>query len=148
MPINLKNYTTEVSTSKSLEQIERLLIQFGATNIMKEYSPTGACSAISFIILVENMKLPFRLPAKVQEVFIWFKRKFPNRKDASLLEQAERVVWKQLWEWTHITLSGIELQQIETLEAFFPFLYEVERGRTFYDRIKEGKFKALLPAAQ
>jgi hypothetical protein len=145
MPINLKNYTTEVAASKSIEQIEKLLIQFGASNIMKECSSGGKCSAISFMIVVENMKLPFRLPAKVKEAYVWLKKKFPARKDATLLEQAERVVWKQLWDWTHITLSGIELEQLETLEALFPYLYDIAKGESYYDKVKANQFKALLP---
>jgi len=145
MTINIKNYTTEVAASKSIEGIERLLIDFGATNIMKEYGPGGRVTQISFIVVVENMRLPFRLPAKVKEVYIWLKKKFPQRKDATLLEQAERVVWKQLWDWVHITLSGIQLEQLETLEALFPYLYEIEKNQTYYQRIKQAKFKALLP---
>lgn len=145
MPINLKNYTTEVQAARSIEAIEKLLVAFGASNIMKEYCPAGKCTALSFIVVVDNMKLPFRLPAKVQPVYVWLKQKFPQRKDKGLLEQAERVVWKQLWDWTHITLSGIELDQLDTLEALFPFLYEIQAGQTYYERIKQDKFKALLP---
>lgn len=143
MAINIKNYTTEVAASKSIEGIERLLIDFGATNIMKEYGPGGRITTISFIIVVENMRLPFRLPAKVQEVYVWLKKKFPQRKDATLLEQAERVVWKQLWDWVHITLSGIQLEQLETLEALFPYLYEIDKQQTYYQRVKAGNFKLL-----
>ena len=84
MAINIKNYTTEVAASKSIEGIERLLIDFGATNIMKEYGSGGRITTISFIIVIENMRLPFRLPAKVQEVFVWLKKEIPpaQRRDS------------------------------------------------------------------
>ena len=35
--MNLKNYTTEVHATKSIDGIEKLLVEFGASNIMKEY---------------------------------------------------------------------------------------------------------------
>lgn len=96
--MNLKNYTTEASAVSSIERIEKLLIDYGATNIMKEYSPDRRVAAISFIIEMQGMKLPFRLPAKVKEIFVWLKKKYPARKDMGLLQQAERICWKQMYD--------------------------------------------------
>lgn len=143
--MNLKNYTTEVSAAKSIEAIERLLISFGASNIMKEYSPQKNIAGISFIIECKGMKLPFRLPAKVKEIYVWLRQKYPQRKDTTLLELAERVCWKQMWEWVHINLSLIELEQAETLEVFFPYLYDVQGQKTWYEQQKSSNYKALLP---
>ena len=142
--MNLKNYTTEVPASRSIESIEKLLVHFGATNIMKEYLNQNI-AGISFIIEANGMKLPFRLPAKVKEIYIWLKKKYPQRKDATLLEQAERVCWKQMHEWVHINLTLIELEQAETLEVFFPYLYNVPEQKTYYEQVKAGGFRALLP---
>jgi len=55
--MNLKNYTTEVPASRSIEAIEKLLVYFGSTNIMKVYGPAGKVSAISFIVEMDGMKL-------------------------------------------------------------------------------------------
>jgi hypothetical protein len=144
--MNLKNYTTEVPASRSIEYIEKLLVGFGSTNIMKEYGPTGRVAAISFIVEMDGMKLPFRLPAKVQECYMWLKKQKPNSKtkDQTFLEQAERVVWKQIYEWVHINLSMIELNQAEKLEMFFPYLNDIQKGQTYYEQLKQNKFKNLL----
>lgn len=144
MAINLKNYTTEVPATRSIENIEKLLVMAGATNIMKEYGPTARCAAISFIMEMDGMKLPFRLPAKVQEGYTWLKKRRPNSKDQTVLDQSERMVWKQMHEWIFLQLSQIELQQMEKLEAFFPYLYDVSQGETYYGKLKAGKFKNLL----
>lgn len=78
--MSLKNYTTEVPASRSIGYIEQLLVDFGSTNIMKEYGPTGRVAALSFIVEMDGMKLPFRLPAKVQECFTWLRKKKRARK--------------------------------------------------------------------
>jgi hypothetical protein len=145
--MNLKNYTTEVPASRSIEYIERLLVEFGATNIMKDYKQ-GNCAAISFMIEMNGMRLPFRLPAKVNECFLWLKKKKPNSKDQVLIAQAERICWKQMHEWVYLQLSLIELDQLEKLEAFFPYLYDITKQETYFEKIKSGGFKALLPAAK
>lgn len=147
MPINLKNYTTGVPADRSIQSIEKLLVDFGATNIMKEYSPAGKCEAISFLVALGDMKLPFRLPGKVQNVFVWLRKKKKNSKDSLLLQQAERITWKTMHEWTHLQLSLIELDQMEKLEAFLPYIYDMEKRQTFFEKLKETKFKALLPDA-
>jgi hypothetical protein len=145
MAINLKNYTTEIPADRSISYIEKLLVDFGATNIMKEYGPAGKCEAISFLVAMDNMKLPFRLPGKVQCVFVWLKKRKPQTKDATLLQQAERITWKQMHEWVHLQLSLIELSQLEKLEAFLPYIYDMNKRQTFFEQLKEQKFKALLP---
>ena len=144
--MNLKNYTTEVPANRSIENIEKLLVSAGATNIMKEYGPSGNCSALSFILVMKNMKLPFRLPAKVQNVFVWLKKRKPQTSDKNLLAQAERIAWKQQYDWVHLQLTLIELDQAEKLELFLPYLYDIQKGETYYEKIKAGGFKALLPS--
>lgn len=145
MAINLKNYTTEVPASRSIENIEKLLVGAGATNIMKEYGPAGKCKAVSFLISCNNMSLPFRLPAKVDRVYSWLKRQKPKSSEKLLQEQSERIAWKIQHEWVHIQLSLIELEQAEILELFFPLLYDIQSKETYFERIKLDGFKALLP---
>jgi hypothetical protein len=149
MAINLKNYTTEVPVSRSQEAIEKLLVQFGATNIMKEYAQDGSgkCTALQFLIIIDkDLKLPFKLQPKVKACYEWLRKKKPNSATKTLMEQAERICWKQLHELTHLQLCQVELDQLEKLEAFFPFLYDVGKGLTYYQQLKEGKFKGLLTA--
>lgn len=146
--MNIKNYTTEVAAAKSIENIDRLLVGFGARNIMREYNDQQKCISISFIMEMNGMKMPFKLPPKVKNCYVWLKKKKPTLKDSSLLEQAERIAWKQMYEWVFLQLSMIELDQFEKLEAFFPYLYDVESNNTYYEKLKQGKFIGLLPASK
>jgi hypothetical protein len=142
--MNLKNYTTEVPAARSIEGIERLLVSFGARNIMKEYDGFGEVESISFILEMDGMKLPFRLPGRKDKVFKWLKSKKPKSNDKLLKEQAARIAWKQQHEWVHLQLSMIEIEQAEKLELFFPYLYDVSKRETYYEKLKQGNFKALL----
>lgn len=148
MAIKLKNYTTEVPASRSIEYIEKLLVDFDASNIMKEYEelqpmPGKICSSISFIIEVEGMRLPFRLPANVHKVAAWLKKQKPNTNQKTIAEQANRIAWKQQYEILHLQLGQIEMNQLERLEVFFPYLYDIQNRQTYYQKIKEGGFKQL-----
>lgn len=148
MAIKLKNYTTEVPASRSIDNIEKLLVDFDATNIMKEYEefppmPGKICTSISFIVEVEGMKLPFRLPANVQKVAAWLKKQKPQTTAKTIAEQANRIAWKQQYEILHLQLGQIEMNQLEKLEVFFPYLYDIQNRQTYYQKIKDGGFKQL-----
>lgn len=153
MAIKLKNYTTEVPATRSIENIEKLLVDFGASNIMKEYHdlrplPVRVCTSISFIIEVDNMKLPFKLPANIEAVKNWLKKQKPNSAEKTIAEQANRIAWKQQYEVLHLQLGQIEMNQLEKLEALLPYVYDVESNQTFYTKIKSGGFKGLLGASK
>ncbi len=147
--MNLKNYTTEVPAARSIDYIERLLVEFGATNIMKEYEDFPflvgkRCSSISFMIDMEGSRLPFRLPANAEKIAKWLRKFKPKSSDKWVAEQAERIAWKQQYEILHLQLGQIEMNQLERLEVFFPYLYDVSRNETYYQKIKAGGFKGLL----
>lgn len=141
----LRNYTTEVPANRSIQLTEDLLVQAGARNISKEYGPKAQIVAISFILEIEGKTLAFKLPGKVQEVFVWLQKKYPKGRPANLLAQAERITWKLAYEWVHLQLSMIQIGQMEKLEAFFPHLYNQDTRETFYMHTKKTDFKALLP---
>src|SRR5688572_30565455 len=148
--MNLKNYTTEVPAVRSISYIEELLVSFGASNIMKEYKDFPhlvgkRCAAISFMITIDGTPLPFKLPAKVDNVQKWLLNKKPNSKEKTCWEQAERIAWKQQHEMLHLQLSQIEIQQVEKLEALFPYLYDIKRNETYYEKIKASGIQNLLP---
>lgn len=140
----LRNYTTEVPASTSIQRIEDLLVRAGARNINKEYDGFGNVTSISFIIEIDELKLPFRLPAKVDAIFSWLRKRYPNGKESNQRIQASRICWKQLYEWVHLQVSMIEIQQLEKMEAFFPYILDIQHQQTVYEKTKAGKFKALL----
>lgn len=143
--MNIKNYTTQVPVVRSIENIELLLVKFGATNIMKQYEG-GMVKAISFLITIDTMPFAFKLPADVKACYVWLKKQQPKRNDKNLLEQAARIAWKHQHEWLHIQLTSIMLSQLEKLQALLPYVYDPNTNATFYDKLKEQKFQNLLPS--
>ncbi len=148
MPINLKNYTTVVTADKSIALIEKLLVDFGATSIVKEYEelkplPGRICSALSFVIVVEEVSRPIKLPANVAQVARWLRGIKPNVTDKTVCEQAYRIAWKQQYEFLHLQLGTVEMQQRELMAVFLSDTYNQATGQTFYQQLKEGGFKLL-----
>ncbi|MDO1449545.1 hypothetical protein Q0590_24930 [Rhodocytophaga aerolata] len=59
------------------------------------------------------------------------------------MEQAQRTAWKSLHEWVHLQLDRIEQKHIEPMEAFFPYLYDLQNTHTLYEKAKVQNFKLL-----
>lgn len=150
MAINLKNYTSGVPAVTSMGRIEIALVKAGATDISKKYGD-GICKAITFRMMVNDRPLFFQLPAKVDACFeVLYKEVKRPRPDTKRLvrEQSERTAWKIISDWVEIQLSMILLEQADALEIFLPFAYDPETDTTFYNKLKEGGFKALPGPAQ
>lgn len=143
MPINLKNYTTEVPASRSIDNIERLLMQFGASHIMKEIE-NGSVVAISFRINVNKMPVAIKLPAKVKNIDAWLKQKKPSMQPKNRGEHAACIAWKQQYELLFLQLSMVEMDQMELLEALLPNAYDIKNNETFYEKTKKQNFQPLL----
>ena len=145
--MNIKNYTSEVNADKSILRIEKLLVSVGATNVSKEYKNQNV-SSITFLININGMSIPFRMEAKTEIVEKILKQDIKRpRPDGStwikIAKQAERTTWKILCDWTEIQISMIKLQQAELIEIFLPYAYNMNNGKTFFQSLKESKFKAL-----
>lgn len=145
--MNLKNYTSETPASTSMGKIEKCLVSAGATDISKKYSD-GICTSITFRMMVNLRPLLFQLPAKVEACYNVFwkevKRPRPDTK-VKIRQQAERTAWKIVCDWVEVQLSMIMLEQADALEVFLPYAYDPASDQTFYNKLKEGGFKALLP---
>lgn len=145
---NIRNYTSSVAADKSILMIEKTLISMGATNIAKEYE-NGRVLAISFAIKQGDGILPFRLPGKVEPIkklFLAQYRRPTSSQVQQCTEQAERTAWKNTYEWVAIQATMVQLEQVEVVEVFFPYIYDMGTRQTLYERAKENNYKALLPA--
>jgi hypothetical protein len=146
MKTNIKNYTSGIASDRSISKIEQILVELGATNISKQYKD-GKLSAISFLIMVNGNTVPFKLPAKVDQVREALRRSYKRISAPALrkiTEQADRTAWKIVCDWVEIQATLIRLEQAEFLEVFLPYVYKIEDDQTFFERLKTTQYKALL----
>lgn len=141
----MKNYTSTVSPAKSIAAIEQLLIKAKALGISKEYAD-GKVTAISFAIRhhADAAPVTIRLPANVTAVYKVLASQMKRHTAAnyrSTQEQAERTAWRLLHEWVAVQLSLIEIQQVDLLQVFLPYVWNGQQ--TFYQAMREQRSPAL-----
>ncbi len=145
MPINLKNYSSTVPAHTSISNIEKCLVQAGATDISKKYNDQ-VCVAIQFRMVINTKPIFFKLPARVNACYnvLWSEIKRPNADTkARIMAQAERTAWKIISDWVQIQLSMIHLEQAEIMQVFLPYVFNPNSEQTFYDQLKETGFTML-----
>lgn len=141
--VKLIGYTTNVSAEKSISEIEKLLAQFGADKIMKDFLSDGHVSGIAFQFNGKG----FKLPNNEQGVFniLFPSGRKSSRVDAtkSRQERAYRVSWRILKEWIHAQLSLVASGQAEPEQVLLPYMWNGKES--LYDRIKRTGFQLEAP---
>lgn len=149
--MSLKNYTSTIAATRSIDHIEAMLVAHKATEILKIYSPEGKVDAICFIVRVGEVEMPFRLPAQVAAVQRTLRANMRRARPETLRklgEQAERTAWKILADWIDAQMAMIELSQVELMEVFLPYVYDRVRRRTYFQALKERGFAGLLTSGK
>ncbi len=126
-------------------RIEKLLVNQGAHSIQKQYEDAEVI-AISFLINVDGMTVPFQLPARVdaiEKLLLKSAKRLPQGTRDRIAAQARRTAWKTVQEWVEIQLSFIEMEQAEFVEVFLPYVYDMVANETFYHKIRDNGFKLL-----
>jgi hypothetical protein len=139
----MKNYTSSVNSATTVARIEALLAKAGAQNIHKGYE-NGVLLTLSFSVMLNGFPMLIQLPANQEAVYQVMKERVRKPHKGTLQkikEQAGRTAWKLMQDWVEVQLSLIEMQQIEFLQAFFPYI--TDGHRTFYQIMKENNFKQL-----
>jgi hypothetical protein len=141
----IKNYTSTVSIAKSVQHIEERLMKHGAKQILK-ICENQKLIGIAFSVDVNGKEIPFKLPARIdrveQQLYSFVKRPRPDTKNR-IAEQAGRSAWKLLADWVDIQMSLIELDQVELVEVFMPYIYDDFNKQTFFEKMKNSGFTLL-----
>ncbi len=130
--MNIKNYTTSISASRTITEIEELLVNAGASAIMKTYRGDGRVEALTF----KYQERGYKLPANTEKVYEILKQK--HRAGQALQEQAERVAWRVLKDWLHAQLSLIAIGQAEYEQVMLSYMWDGKQS--FYEMVKERQF--------
>ena len=142
----IKNYTSQVPANRSVQHIEDCLIKSGAKGILK-LCEERKLVGVAFVVSVDGRDMPFRLPARIDRVEKRLRGQIKRARSgtmAKISEQAERTAWKLLSDWVDIQMSLIELDQVEFMEVFMPYLWDQSKDQTFFEKMKSNGFKMLI----
>lgn len=131
MPI--LNYTTSVPASRSIGQVQSLLVKGGARAIMSEYGDDGEITGLSFGIETPYGFRTFMLPVhadKVQAV-LHRQRVAPRYRE---LEHAHRVAWRILKDWIEAQLAIVETEMVALDQVMLPYMRNND-GTTIYELV-------------
>lgn len=148
--MNLKNYTSSVPVERSIMMIEKLLMDAGALNISKSMNPeTKEVEGMIFLINENQKPILFKLPSKVEQCYKIMMKEVSARSAykkevvANKRAQAQRTAWKLLYDWVSIQVSMIQIEQVELMEVFLPYAYDMQNDQTFFQKLKDSGFKQL-----
>lgn len=142
---------TEVEASKTAAQISALLIEAGARRIQMDFDADGRIVGMHFMLMVEGVPHPFKMPARIQPVFEILQAKRRSEYERSSNKDkdraaAERIGWRQLLRWTEVQIAFARSGMASVHEILLPYLVE-QGGSTVFELFEGSHFKAL-PAAK
>lgn len=125
--MTLKNYTTTVPASRSIEQIMQALSANGADLISVTYCDKEV-DTVSFAMTVSDKQLFFKLPARVSAVEAVLK----SQKVKNNREHAYNVAWRNVRDWVMAQMALVETQQAQVVEVMMPYMLD-GHGSTIYE---------------
>jgi hypothetical protein len=146
--------TTEISAERTAGEIQTVLREHGARQIVMEYGADGQITGMNFLLAVNGLPYPFKLPVRTEAVKRMFKERrrktqgfSADRWERADAEQAERVAWRQLLRWVQAQMAMSDAGMVQPHEVFAPYLLEPS-GRTLFEYLEETRFKALPAPAK
>src|SRR5690606_11691914 len=64
---SIKNYTTTIAVSKTIGEIQDLLVSKGAEKIMIDYE-SGKPTSLMFLLKTDKKMIPVKLPARIKNI--------------------------------------------------------------------------------
>lgn len=138
MPI--LNYTTKISSQKTISEISSILASHGARAISVDYDDSGQPMGLVFLIEASGVNLNFRLPSRHQGIYklLCDDPKVPKRlKDEG---QARRVAWRIVKDWVEAQVAIIDAGLAELPEVFLPYVV-MRDGQTLYSSAARSNFR-------
>ncbi len=144
----LKSAYSDISIDKIFAELQKTLGQHGAKQISYDYGDDGRVQGVQFVIKVNDRFLPVRLPARVEKAQAVLKRQW----DAGIIshkrakektygdEQAYRVAWKNILEWTQAQMALIEIEMAKLEEIFLPYMVD-RSGKTYFETLEKRQFQ-------
>lgn len=130
------NYTTKIDASRTLGEIQAMLAQRGAKEILIQYS-NGVPTSLLFSIDISGETFSYSLPCRWQAVQKLLEREARESRYKTSVH-ARNVGWRVIKDWIEAQLSLVETGMVDIGEVFLP--YQLTDGKvTVYERLKNVK---------
>jgi hypothetical protein len=127
----LLNYTTSVAVTRTVGQVQGLLVEAGARAIMAQYDPVGNVTGLSFAVEGPMGLQHYALPVQTDRARAVLQRdKVPARYQTP--EHAERVAWRILKDWVEAQLALLRTEMVTLDQVMLPYM-QADDGRTVYE---------------
>lgn len=130
----LLNYTTQIAVSKSMAQVQTLLVAAGATAVMATYDQ-GRAVGMTFSIKTDSGMRTFELPVDANKAQAVLKRQRVAPK-YSTLEQAERIAWRIIKDWIEAQLAMLSTEMVTLDQIMLPYMH-ADNGMTVYELYRD-----------
>lgn len=127
----LLNYTTAVPVGRTIGQIQGLLVEAGARQVMTTYDDVGRALGIAFAVQTGHGIRTFVLPVNAERVEAVLKRDRVAPRYATP-EHAERVAWRIVKDWVEAQLAIIRTEMVTLDQVMLPYMRS-DDGRTMYE---------------
>ena len=141
--MGILNYSTAMPVSRTISQIQGILVAHGARAIMINYNNAQEPESLSFMVPSLNGELPFRLPANIKAVEKVMER--DRLHGYRKVGQPARVAWRILKDWIEAQMAIIEAEMASLDEVFLPYLLAKD-NQTLYQVMSNRGF--LLPVGK
>lgn len=145
--MGLLNYTTEIPATKSMAEIQQLLVKAKASAMMTEFDGAGNAVALSFRVMTQYGQMAFTLPANPKPIVEILNRQSSTgiipRRYKNDVDQARRVAWRIVKDWVEAQLAIVETGMVTIDQVFLPYAQNPDTGETLYQRMVATRFSGL-----
>ena len=138
------NYTTKISSFKTVGEIQQKLATAGASSINVNYDDNSEPVGLIFVIKIRDEWINFQLPSNWQGVMRRLANDKKIGKSFKTEQQARRVAWRILKDWVEAQLAIIDAELATLPEVFLPYAV-MRNGLTVYQSFEKGN---LLESGQ
>ena len=134
----IANYSTTVTTLKSIGEIQGMLVAHGAKHILIDYEnekPVG----LAFIVGTSYGDVPFRLPANIGRVQAVLNKQRVRTQVSK--ELASRVAWRILKDWIRAQMAILETEMVSIDQVFLPYMQIGKDKKTLYEAMRDHHFQ-------
>lgn len=130
------NYTTKIDASRTIGEVQGMLAQRGAKEILIQYT-NGVPTSLMFSIEIGGETFSYSLPCRWQAVQKLLECEARESRYKTSVH-ARNVGWRVIKDWIEAQLSLVETGMVEIGEVFLS--YQLTDGKvTVYERMKSIK---------